>query len=67
MGGIRVCFELKGSNDSFVHGPFPTPLNDEVLDYVEWKETYYFIDVFLEHHQVGITKEDKNKTTFSIT
>jgi hypothetical protein len=32
MGGIRVCFEFKGSNDSCVHGPFPTPLNDEVLD-----------------------------------
>jgi hypothetical protein len=35
-----------------------------VLEQVAGKESYSFIDGFLGYHQVRITEEDKNKTTF---
>jgi len=31
---IRICVDLRKLNDACVHGPFPTPFTDEVLDNV---------------------------------
>jgi hypothetical protein len=57
--------DLRKLNDSCLHGPFPTPFTDEVLDNVGCQEVYYFTDVFSGYHQIWIAKEDCHKTTFS--
>jgi hypothetical protein len=47
-----------------VHGPFPTPFTDKVLEQVVGKESYSFTDGFSGYHQVRIVEEDKRNTTF---
>jgi hypothetical protein len=34
IGEIRIYVDLKKLNDAYLHDPFPTPFNDEVLDNV---------------------------------
>eukprot|EP00253_Pinus_taeda_P003565 PITA_03565 len=63
-GVIRICIDLWKLNDACVHDPFPTPFIDEVLDNVGRKEAYSFTDGFSGYHQIKITPEDRNKTTF---
>jgi hypothetical protein len=45
-GEIRICVDLKNLNDACLHGPFPTPLTDEVLDNMVGQEVYSFTDGF---------------------
>jgi hypothetical protein len=40
VGGIRMCVDLRKSNDVFLHDPFPTPFTDEVLENVGGKQVY---------------------------
>jgi len=53
---IRVCVDYRNINNAYVHNPFPTPFNDEVLDNVAGNKTYSFIDGFWSYHQVRIAK-----------
>nr|QHR92138.1 hypothetical protein Q903MT_gene6175 [Picea sitchensis] len=39
-GEIRVCVDFMGLNADCIHGSFPTPFSDEVLDHVAGKEAY---------------------------
>jgi hypothetical protein len=64
-GEIRISIDLRKLNDSFLHGPFPTPFTDEVLDNVGGQEVYSFTDGFLGYHQIHIAKEDRHKTMFA--
>ena len=63
---IKICVDLRNSNDTCLHDPFPTPFTDEVLDNVGGHEVYYFTDGFSGYHQIRIAKEDRHKTTFAI-
>jgi hypothetical protein len=65
QGGIRICVHLRKLNDAFLHGPFPTPFIDEVLDNVGGHEAYSFIDGFSLYHHIKIALEDRYNTTFS--
>ena len=65
-GEIRICVDLRKLNDACVHGPFPTPFYDEILENVGGKEAYSLIDGFSRYHQIKITPEDRRKTTFAI-
>jgi hypothetical protein len=38
--GIKICVELRKSNDVCLHDPFPTPFMDEVLENVGGHEAY---------------------------
>ena len=49
-----------------MHGLFPTPFTDEFLEGVVAQKMYSFIDGFFGYHQIRITKEDRQKTTFVI-
>ena len=64
IGEVRIYVNLRKLNDACLHDPFPTPFTDEVLESVGGQEMYSFTDGFLGYHQVRITKEDHQKTTF---
>ena len=66
IGGIRICVDIRKLNDTCLHDPFPTPFMDEVLENVGGQETCSFTDGFSRYHQIRITQEDINKTTFAI-
>ena len=36
-GEVRIYFDLRKLNDSYLHDPFPTPFTDEVLESVGGK------------------------------
>ena len=61
---VRICVNPRKVNDACLHGPFPTPFTDEVIESVRGKEMYSFTDGFLGYYQVRIVKEDRHKTTF---
>ena len=56
--GIRICFNMRNINDTFLHDPFPTPFTDEVLENVRGQEAYTFTDGFSGYHQIKIAPED---------
>ena len=61
---VRICVDLRKLNNAYLHDPFPMPFIDEVLEGVGSQEMYSSTDGFLGYHQIRITKEDRNKTTF---
>src|SRR5713226_5973952 len=63
-GVVRICVDLRKLNDACLHNPFPTPFTDELLESVEGKEMYSFINSFSSYHQVIIAKEDRHNATF---
>ena len=64
IGEVWICVDLRKLNDACMHDPFPTPFTYEVLEGVGSQEMYSFIDGFSGYHQIRISKEDQNKTTF---
>jgi len=54
IGGIMIYIDLRNLNDACLHGPFPTPFTDEVIDNVGGQEAYSFIDRFSGYHQIKI-------------
>ena len=48
-GKIRICMDLRKFNGACVRNPFPTSFT-EVLENVDGKEAYYFIDGFSGYH-----------------
>ena len=65
-GEVLICVDLRKLNDACLHDPFPSPFTDELLESVEGKEMYSFIDGFFGYHQVRIMKEELHKMTFVI-
>jgi hypothetical protein len=47
---IKICVDLRKTNDVCLHDPFPTPFTEEVLDNVRGQEVYSFTDGFLGYH-----------------
>jgi hypothetical protein len=66
QGGIRICVDMRKLNETFLHGPFPTPFTDEVLENLGGQEAYSFTNGFSEYHQIKISPEDRYKTNFSM-
>lgn len=64
-GEIRICIDLCKLNDACIHDPFPMPFSNEIMDNVGGQEAYSFIDGFLGYHQIIISPENHNKTTFT--
>ena len=60
---IKVYFDYQILNFAFVHDPFLTPFNNEVLDQVVGNEDYSFTNGFLGYNQVQIIEEDNKKET----
>jgi hypothetical protein len=62
---IRVSVDFRSPNASCVHGPFPTPFSDEMLDQgVGKRHTHSY--GFSGYRWGHIAKHNKDKTTFSI-
>ncbi|KAH9330126.1 hypothetical protein KI387_002234 [Taxus chinensis] len=64
-GWIRISVDYRELNAVCVINPFPTPFIEEILEGVARHEIYSFTDGFSGYHQVRITKEDQEKTTFT--
>ena len=62
---IRICVDLRKSNDACVHDPFLNMVTNEVLDNVGGQEAYSFIDGFSGYHQIKIVPKDRSKRTFA--
>lgn len=62
---IRICMDIRKLNDACIHDPLLNPFTDEVLENVGAQEAYSFTDGFSGYHQIKITPEDRNKTTFA--
>ena len=48
---------LRKQNDDFLHGWFPTPFIDEVLESVGGKEVYSFTHGLSGYHKIRIVEE----------
>jgi hypothetical protein len=46
----RTKCGFHGLNEAYVHSPFPTSFNDEILEKVKANYTYSFIDGFSSYH-----------------
>jgi hypothetical protein len=44
--GIKICMDLRKLNDACLHGPFPTPFTNEVLENIGGQKTYSFTNGF---------------------
>lgn len=44
--GIWVYVDFHKLNAACVHDPFPTPFNDKIMNHIERKEAYSFMDGF---------------------
>ena len=66
IGEVRICVNLRKSNDACLHDRFPTPFTVEAFESVGGQEVYSFTDGFFGYHQIKIAKEDRHKTTFVI-
>ena len=49
-GKLRVCVNLKKINAITIRDNYPLPITEHVLERVEGKETYSFLDGFLGHN-----------------
>lgn len=45
---------------------YPLPFIDQILDLLEGKEFYTFMDCFTCYNQISLAHEDKLKTNFTI-
>ena len=57
-GEVGIYVDLGNLNDACMHDPFPTSFRDEVIESVEGKDMYSFIDEYYGYHQVRLVKED---------
>ncbi|MCO5554910.1 hypothetical protein L7F22_008448 [Adiantum nelumboides] len=65
-GKLRVYVNLKQVNAVTIRDNYPLPITDHVLERVEGKEAYSFLDGFSGYNQVSIALEDQHKTAFAI-
>jgi len=59
--GIHIFKDFHKLNEAFIHDPFLTPFNDDILENIVGNATYSFTHGFLGYHQIQISKEDNKK------
>ena len=63
--GWRVCMDYRKLNAWTEKDHFPMPFMDQMLDRLEGKVWYCFIDGYLGYNQISITPDDQEETTFT--
>eukprot|EP00253_Pinus_taeda_P005557 PITA_05557 len=64
-GKWRIYVDYKELNKSTKKDHFPLPFIDQVLDGLEGKKFFSFLDGFSGYNQIQISPDDQDKTTFT--
>ena len=60
-----ICVNYRDMKKSTKKDHFPLPFVDQVLDSLEGKKFFSFLDGFSGYNQIQISPEDQDKTTFT--
>ena len=63
-GKWRVCVDFTDLNQACPKNPFPMPKIDQPVDATYRYLRMSFLDAFQGYHQIALTVEDQEKTTF---
>ena len=60
----RVCIDFTDLNKTCLKDPFPLPRIDQLVDATVGHPWMSFLDTFQEYHQIPLTLDDQEKTSF---
>jgi hypothetical protein len=63
--GWCMCTDYRKLNKATKKDRFSLPFNDEMLERLANHSFFYFLDGYLEYHQIQIHPDDQSKTTFT--
>ena len=63
-GKWRVCVDFTNLNQACPKDPFPLPKIDQLVDATAGHNQMSFLDAFQGYHQIALSTEDHEKTTF---
>ena len=63
-GKWRLCIGYTDINKACPKDPFPLPRIDQIGDSIAGCDLLSFLDAYSGYHQIFMTKEDEEKTTF---
>ena len=63
-GKWRVCIEFTNLNQACPKDLFPLPKIDQLVDATAGHDRMSFLDAFQGYHQISLSTEDHEKTTF---
>ena len=61
---LRMCIDYTSLNKHCPKDNFPLPRNDQIIDSTAGCQRLSFLDAYLGHQQIGMKKEDEEKTAF---
>jgi hypothetical protein len=61
-----MCIDYTSLNKACPKDPFPLPRIDQILDSTSGCDLLYFIDAYSGFHQIPMSREDEEHTTFII-
>lgn len=60
----RVCVDFTNLNQECPKDPFLIPKIDQLADDITERQRMDFLDAFQDYHQIALTPEDQEKTSF---
>ena len=63
-GKWRLCIDYTDINKACPKDPFPLPRIDQIVDSMVGCDLLSFLDAYSGYHQIFMTREDEEKTTF---
>ena len=60
----RLCIDFTDLNKDFPKDPFPLPCIDQIFDSTSGFDLLSFLDAYSGYHQIFMSKEDEEKTSF---
>jgi hypothetical protein len=63
-GKWRLCIDFTDLNKACSKDPFPLPCIDQIMDSTSGCELLSFLDAYYGYHQIFMSKEDEEKTSF---
>ena len=63
-GKWRLCIDYTDINKACPKDPFPLPRIDQIVDSTAGCHLLSFLDAYSGYHQIFMTREDEEKTTF---